>query len=160
MQNLNAAAGRRHLDHKLLLQAGLLFDRRRGYDGAARKLYVDGKVVQSIGDRRRGRRLRSHPQTMSAAILPCGFSAPAHLPGKFVEQIAAADEGVAHDARSDVASDNQFHFAIGHAIAVRPSLIVCFLDFCNRFLHLYASFLWFTWRTRIAPLRDWSNLTR
>jgi hypothetical protein len=66
---------------------------------------------------------------MSTAVLPRGFSTLSNLAGVFVEEIAAADERVTHDARPDVGGDDQLHFAIGHAIAIRPASIIYFLDF-------------------------------
>jgi hypothetical protein len=80
---------------------------------------LDGNRVRGPGGNRIFRRL---PNTITAAELKLLLTALSELFGEFLEQIFSAHEGVAHDARPDIASNDQLHGAIADQIAVGPAL--------------------------------------
>src|SRR5260370_23133669 len=132
MQYLDAAADRRHLSHQLFLQPGLLFERRRGDDAVRFQLDVDRKIIDGVGDWRWRSDFRGNPYTMSAAALPGGLATLAGLVREYMEHIPAAGKRVSYDARPNIARHDQFHFAVSHAIAVRPSVLIDFFDYDGR----------------------------
>ena len=69
------------------------------------------------------------PQPVPAAGLPAGLTRLAQLAGELFEEVLAAHEAVMHDARADIARDDDFDFTVRDAIAVRPAFEIDFFDF-------------------------------
>ena len=47
----------------------------------------------------------------------------AELVGKLLKQVLPSHKSEANDARTYVRGDHQIHFAVGHAVAIRPAFI-------------------------------------
>ena len=73
--------------------------------------------------------LGSKPDAMPAARLPCRLARFAQALVKFLEDVLTARKGISHDARADVARDDDFDLAVRDAITVRPALVTGLFNF-------------------------------